>query len=57
MKTFVIDSANSMKAYASSETARKCRDGTRFATEKDFGSGQRTGPCSGSSRSGTNYLA
>ena len=41
MKTFVIDSANSMKAYASSETARKCRDGTRFATEKDFASVSR----------------
>ena len=38
MKTFVIDSANRAKAYASSEQARKCRDGTRFATEKDFAS-------------------
>ena len=38
MKTFVIDSANRAKAYASSEQARQCRDGTRFATDKDFAS-------------------
>ena len=38
MKTFVIDSANRAKAYASSEQARQRGDGTRFATEKDFAS-------------------
>lgn len=38
MKTFVIDSANSAKAYASAKQARQCRDGTYFATEKDFAS-------------------
>jgi hypothetical protein len=41
MKTFIIDSANSVKAYSSNEKARKCRDGTRFATEKDFASVSR----------------
>jgi hypothetical protein len=35
---------NSAKVYASSETARKCRDGTRFATEKDFASVSRDWP-------------
>jgi hypothetical protein len=44
MKTFVIDSADSVKAYASSEKARQCRDGTRFATEKDFASISRDWP-------------
>jgi hypothetical protein len=38
MKTFVFDSADSVKAYASSEKARQCRDGTRFATENEFAS-------------------
>jgi len=36
MKTFVVDSANCARAYASSKDARQCRDGTRFATDKDF---------------------
>jgi len=44
MKTFVIDPANSVKAYASSEQARQCRDGTRFATEKNFKSVSRDWP-------------
>jgi hypothetical protein len=38
MKTFVIDSLNCVHSYASSKAARQCRDGTRFATEKDFAS-------------------
>jgi hypothetical protein len=38
MKTFIIDSANHASAYASSKQARQCRDGTLFATEKDFAS-------------------
>lgn len=36
MKTFVIDSANSVKAYASSKAARRCTEGKLFATEKDL---------------------
>jgi hypothetical protein len=36
MKTFVIDSANRVKAYASRDAARRCRDGTAFRTDKDF---------------------
>jgi hypothetical protein len=38
MKTFIIDSANCARAYASSKQARQCRDGTRFATERDLAS-------------------
>jgi hypothetical protein len=38
MKTFVIDSTNRAKVYASSKQARQCRDGTRFATERDLAS-------------------
>ncbi len=38
MKTFVIDSANRAKAYASSERARHSGGGAQFATEKDFAS-------------------
>jgi hypothetical protein len=44
MKTFIIDSANSVKAHSSSETARKYRHGTRFAIEKDFASVSRDWP-------------
>lgn len=33
MKTFVIDATNNARAYASRGAARKCRDGTPFATE------------------------
>ncbi len=44
MKTFNVDSANSIKAYASSQKARQCRDGTRFATEKDFASVSKDWP-------------
>jgi hypothetical protein len=38
MKTFIIDSANCARACASSKQARQCRDGTRFATDKDLAS-------------------
>ena len=38
MKRFVIDPANGAKVYASSEAARKCPNGVRFATEKEFAS-------------------
>ena len=41
MKTFVIESTNFVKAFPSSEKARRCRDGTRFATEKDFASASK----------------
>jgi hypothetical protein len=44
MKTFVIDSANYVKSYASSEAARQCRDGTRFTTEKNFASASKDWP-------------
>jgi hypothetical protein len=44
MKTFVIDPANSVKAYASSEKARQRRDGARCATEKDFASVSKDWP-------------
>ena len=44
MKTFVIDSANSATAYASSEKARQRRDGAQFATEKDFASVSKDWP-------------
>jgi hypothetical protein len=44
MKIFVIDSANSVTVHATSEKARQCRDGTRFATEKDFASASRDWP-------------
>ena len=38
MKTFVIDSANSTKAYTSSEKVRQSGGEAGFATEKDFAS-------------------
>ena len=41
MKTFVIETTNFVKVFASSERAPHCRDGTRFATEKDFASASR----------------
>ena len=44
MKIFVIDPANSVRAFASSEAARQCRDGTQFATEKDFAAVSRDWP-------------
>src|SRR5579871_106956 len=46
MKTFVVDSANCARAYASREAARKCRDGTPFTTEKDFVSASADWPMS-----------
>ena len=38
MKTFVVDSTNSVEVHASTKAARQCRDGTQFATETDLAS-------------------
>jgi len=46
MKTFVIDSANCAKVYASSEKARKSGGAIRFATEKELRSATRDWPMS-----------
>jgi hypothetical protein len=44
MKTFVIDPDNSVKAYASGDAARRCGEGTRFSTERDFALSSRDWP-------------
>ena len=46
VKTFVVDSADCARAFALREAARKCRDGTSFATEKEFASASTDWPMS-----------
>jgi hypothetical protein len=44
MKTFIIDSSNRARAFVPVEAVRQCREGTLFATEKEFASATKDWP-------------